>query len=178
MRQHRKGFTLVEMLVVILILGIMMGMTIPRIAMVRQMAREAAMKMNLHSVQVVVEEFHAEQGYYADDFYEDGYGALFPGGILNDQMGRLPTNPWTGRQMDPDEFNPEDYEYETDVSNTEEGGPNDQYGYTMGEIVYGIWQPEGAEWPTQYGLVGIGRAGIAMRSLDEDENAVVFVLHN
>jgi hypothetical protein len=32
--------------------------------------------------------------------------------------------------MDPDEFNPEDYEYETDLSNTAEGGPNDQYGYS------------------------------------------------
>ena len=178
MRYHDRGFTLIELLVVILILGIMMAMMIPRIAGIRQQAREAAMKMNLHNVQVVIEEFHAEKGYYADDFYEDGYGAFFPGGIIDDQMGTLPINPWTNRQMDPDEFNPEDYELETDLSNTAEGGPNDQYGYASGEIVYGVWQPEGADWPVGYGLVGIGRAGLSIRSFDEDDNAVVFLLHN
>ncbi len=177
MRDNR-GFTIVELLIVILILGVLMGMTIPRLAGFRQQAREAAMKMNLHNVQVVVEEFHAEKGYYADDFYEDGYGALFPGGIFNDQLGTLPTNPWTGRQMDPDEFNPDEYDLESDMSDTQDGGPNDQFGYEFGEIVYSVWQPEGADWPLGYGLVGIGRGGISIRSFDQDDNAVIFVLHN
>jgi len=176
--RNDKGFTLVELLLVITILGVLMGMSIPRLTVVRQLAREAAMKMNIHNVQVVVEEFHAEQGYYADDFYEDGYGALFPGGILNDQLGTLPTNPWTGRQMDPDEFNPEDYEKEQDVSDTGDGGPNDQYGFMPGEIIYGVWEPEGAEWPIAYGLVGIGRGGISMRSFNQDDEAIIFLLHS
>jgi len=177
MRDYR-GFTIVELLIVILILGIMMAMTIPRLAGVRQQAREAAMKMNLHNVQIVVEEFHAEKGYYADDFYEDGYGSFFPGGVFDDQLGTLPTNPWTGQEMDPDEFNPEDYDSEADVSDNSEGGPNDQYGYDYGEIVYGVWEPVGADWPIAYGLVGIGRGGISIRSLDADDNAVIFLLHN
>ncbi len=177
MRDYR-GFTIVELLVVILILGTLMGMTLPRFTIVREQARQAAMKMNLHNVQIVIEEFHAEKGYYADDFYEDGYGAFFPGGILDDQLGRLPTNPWTNLQMDPDEFNPEDYEFETDLSNTSEDGPNDQYGYSAGEIVYGVWQPEGAEWPVGYGLVGMNRMGMSLRSYDADENATIFLLHN
>ena len=178
MRDQEKGFTLVELLVVILILGIMMAMTIPRVAGIRQQAREAAMKMNLHNVQVVIEEFHAEQGYYAEDFYEDGYGAFFPGGKLNELIGTLPTNPWTGRQMDPDEFNPEDYDQETDLSNDLEGGPNDQFDYEYGEIVYGIWTPEGADYPSGYGLVGIGRGGISIRSFNQDDEAVIFLLHS
>ncbi|MCX6840720.1 MAG: prepilin-type N-terminal cleavage/methylation domain-containing protein [candidate division WOR-3 bacterium] len=177
MRDNR-GFTIVELLIVILILGMLMAMTIPRLAGMRQVAREAAMKMTLHNVQVVVEEFHAEKGYYADDFYEDGYGAFFPGGVFDSELGTLPTNPWTGRQMDPDEFNPDEYDLETDMSNTEEGGPNDQFGYESGEIVYSVWQPDGADWPMGYGLVGIGRGGISIRSFDQDDNAVIFVLHN
>jgi len=178
MRDYDKGFTLVELLIVILILGILMSMTIPRIAGVRQQAREAAMKMNLHNVQVVVEEFHAEQGYYAEDFYEDGYGSFFPGGKFDEQLGVLPTNPWTGRQMDPDEFNPEDYDSEDQLSDNTEGGPNDQYDYSPGDIVYGIWTPLGSDYPTGYGLVGIGRAGISIRSLNQDEEAVIFLLHS
>jgi len=178
MRVDDKGFTVVELLLVILILGVLMGMTLPRLTVVRQQAREAAMKMNLHNVQVVIEEFHAEKGHYAEDFYEDGYGAFFPGGIFDQQLGTLPTNPWTGQQMDPDEFNPEDYEFEADLSNSGDGGPNDQFGYDPGEIIYGIWLPEGAEWPSGYGLVGIGRGGISLRSFDQDDNAVIFLLHS
>lgn len=173
-----KGFTLIEILVVILILGILMAMTLPRITIVRAQAREAAMKMNLHNVQVVIETFHAEKGYYADDFYEDGYGSFFPGGVFNEEMGRLPTNPWTSRQMDPDEFNPEDYDVEADLSNNSEGGPNDQVGYYSGEIVYGVWQPEGTDWPVGYGLIGIGRGGISIREFDADDNAIIFLLHS
>ena len=178
MRYDDKGFTLVELLLVILILGILMAMTIPRLTTVRQQAREAAMKMNLHNVQVVIEVFHTEKGYYADDFYEDGYGAFFPGGILDDQMGTLPTNPWTSRQMDPDEFNPEDYNIEADLSDPSEGGPNDQWDYTPGEIVYGIWTPEGVDYPVGYGLVGIGRGGISMRTFNQDDEVVIFLLHS
>jgi prepilin-type N-terminal cleavage/methylation domain-containing protein len=178
MRDYDRGFTLVELLVVILILGVMMAMTIPRIAGVRQHAREAAMKMNLHNVQVVIETFRTEQGYYAEDFYEDGYGYCFPGGKYEEQLGILPTNPWTGQEMDPDEFNPEDYDRETHLSDNTEGGPNDQYDYQYGEIVYGIWTPDGAEYPTGYGLVGIGRGGMSIRSFDQDDEAVIFLLHS
>ena len=178
MCDNNRGFTLIELLVVILILGILMAMTLPRIAGIRQQAREAAMKMNLHNVQVVIEEFHAEQGYYAEDFYEDGYGSCFPGGKLDQTIGTLPTNPWTGKQMDPDEFNPEDYDKEADLSDDTEDGPNDQYDYGSGEIVYGIWTPEGADTPTGYGLVGIGRGGISMRSFNQDDEAVIFLLHS
>jgi len=178
MRQDDRGFTLIELLVVILILGIMMSMTLPRIAGARQQAREAAMKMNLHNTQVVIEEFHAEQGHYAEDFYEDGYGYCFPGGILDQQMGTLPTNPWTGLQMDPDEFNPEDYDSEAQLSDVTEGGPNDQYDYEMGEIVYGVWTPEGSDYPAGYGLVGIGRGGVSIRSFNQDDEAIIFLLHS
>lgn len=176
--RDENGFTLLEVLVVLLILGMMMAMTLPRITGARQQARHAAMKMNVHNVQLVIEEFHAEKGYYADDFYEDGYGAFFPGGILDEQLGKLPTNPWTNRQMDPDEFNPEDYETEADLANTEEGKANDFIGYSPGEIVYGVWEPDGVTSPRAYSLVPIGHGGMSIREWDADDDVVIFVLHS
>ncbi|HTW91515.1 MAG TPA: prepilin-type N-terminal cleavage/methylation domain-containing protein [bacterium] len=178
MRDSDRAFTLIELLLVILILGILMGMTIPRITIVREQAREAAMKMNLHNVQLVIEEFHSEYGYYAEDFYEDGYGADFPGGVYNQQIGTLPLNPWTSQRMDPDDFNPQDYDNETDLSDNNEGGANDQWGYDPGEIVYGMWTPDGVEYPTGYGLVGMNKVGMSMRSYDQNEDPIIFVLHS
>jgi len=176
--RSEEGFTLVEVLVVIMIIGVLMAMALPRLAGIPEQARIAAMKMNMHNVQVVIETFHQDQGHYADDFYEDGYGSYFPGGVFDEQMGKLPTNPWTGQEMDPDEFNPEDYDQESDIANTDEYGPNNYIGYSPGEMVYGVWEPLGASWPTHYGLAGIGTGGISIRDFDADNNPVMFVLHN
>jgi len=80
--------------------------------------------------------------------------------------------------MDADEFNPEDYESEQEVYDTQEFGPNDQYGFYPGEIVYGVWDPPGTSSPTHYGLVGIESHGVSIRDFSVDNDVVVFVLHN
>jgi type II secretory pathway pseudopilin PulG len=161
-----------------MIIGMLMAMLVPNIRLAREQAREAALKMNCHNVQVIIEAFHMEQGYYADDFYEDEYGAYFPGGIWNEEIGKLPTNPWTGREMDPDEFDTEDYDKSGDNAIVLEDGPNDIYGYDLGQIIYLVYDPPGTLAPTEYGVVGINHVGYSMRSYDADGEIVVFVLHN
>ncbi|MEO0009966.1 MAG: prepilin-type N-terminal cleavage/methylation domain-containing protein [candidate division WOR-3 bacterium] len=178
MYPKNRGFTLVELLVVIMILGVLMGMSVPRFSGLRNQARIAAMKMNLHNVQTAIEVFHQEFGYYAEDFYEDGYGCVFPGGEYDVRIGKLPTNPYSGKEMDPDEFNPEDYDDLTEISNTDEYGPNDVYGYDPGNIVYKVYDPPGSANPTHYGLLGIDHSGSSIRDFDADGDAVIFVLHN
>jgi prepilin-type N-terminal cleavage/methylation domain-containing protein len=176
--RHAKAFTLVELLVVIMILGVLMGMAVPRYAGVREQVRKTAMKKNVYDAKIAVDNFQVDQHHLPDDFYEDGAGAYFDGGEYDVQLGRLPTNPWSGREMDPDEFNPEDYDTLTDAYRTDELGPNDRAGYYPGEIVYGVWEPIGSTEPVVYGIVGIGTGGLSLRDFDENGDAIIFVVHN
>lgn len=177
-----RGFTLIELLSVILILGILLGFSIPNYSSVRERARITAQKMNMHNVATVIETFHAEKGYYAEDFYDDEYGSYFPGGDPNADppvMGKLPTNPWTGLPLEEDEFNPDYYDAVEDVSNTTVGGPNDEYGYNAGEMRYAVYYPPGASRATLWGLVGMDGSGSSIRGYDASaEQIVIFVLHN
>ncbi len=39
-------------------------------------------------------------------------------------------------------------------------------------------EPDGADTPSGYGLVGIGRGGISIRSFNQDDEAIIFLLHS
>ena len=175
---RRAGFTLIELLMVITIIGIILGMTLPNFKIFREKARNAALMSNMHQVEVVIEVYHLEQGNYADDFYEDGYGSYFPGGKYEVSLGKLPTNPWTGKEMDPDDFNPDEYDNIEDITNTTERGPNDDYGYEPGEMRYGVYSPPGRAEPANWGLIGFDRYGRSLRNFTPDNEAIIFVLHN
>jgi prepilin-type N-terminal cleavage/methylation domain-containing protein len=177
-----NGFTLVELLTVILIIGILLAFTIPNYGTVRERARITSQKMNMHNVATVVETFHAERGYYAEDFYDDEYGSYFPGGDPDADppiMGKLPTNPWTGLVMDEDEFNPDYYDAAEDVSNTTIGGPNDDEGYNAGEMRFSVYYPFGSARASLWGLIGMDVTGRSIRGFDASgEEIIIFVLHN
>jgi prepilin-type N-terminal cleavage/methylation domain-containing protein len=54
---NRKGFTLIELLVVIVIIGILAAIALPNYIKVKEKAKEAEVKANLHNVQLTVERF-------------------------------------------------------------------------------------------------------------------------
>jgi len=180
--EKKNGFTLIELLVVIAIIGIIIGFAAPNYNIIQDRARIMAQKMNMHNVATAIELYFTEKGTYAEDFYEDGYGSYFPGGnpdVDPPTMGKLPINPWTGLELDSDQFNPDWYNTAEDVCNAEVGGPNDDWGYDPGEMRFGTYSPPGSVRITMWGLIGMDRNGSSIREFDAaNETVIIFVLHN
>jgi len=91
---NKRGFTLVELMIVVVILGILAAITIPNFVTMVGRAREASTKKNMHLLQTATEDFAAvSSGRYPDDgsdTSDDGQTLVqhVPGHVF-------PENPWT-----------------------------------------------------------------------------------
>ncbi|MBN1765798.1 MAG: prepilin-type N-terminal cleavage/methylation domain-containing protein [Sedimentisphaerales bacterium] len=64
MRTCRKGFTLVEMLVVIAILMLLISILVPVVTRAKIAAGKARVRATIHSLEIAVEDFKGDQGIY------------------------------------------------------------------------------------------------------------------
>ena len=65
MSRNRSGFTIIELLIVILIIGILVSIAIPRFASTRDKAALASVKADVRNAETAEEAYFADAGHYA-----------------------------------------------------------------------------------------------------------------
>lgn len=87
--RDRQGFTLLELIVVVSIIGILASIAMPNLIQTPTRAREAVLKTNLRTIREVIDQHYGDKGAYPPSIE-----ALVDEGYLRD----VPTDPTTGNQ--------------------------------------------------------------------------------
>jgi len=87
--RRERGFTLIELMVVIVIIAILAAVALPNFMGATERARESAVRSAVKTIQTALEMYATDnQGYYPGDIYSLTTGNYLPG-------GKFPNNPAT-----------------------------------------------------------------------------------
>jgi prepilin-type N-terminal cleavage/methylation domain-containing protein len=99
--KHRRGFTVIELLIVIIIVAILAAIAFPLYLAQKDSAKDAAVKEGAHVIQTGVVAYAADHN---GEFPTTDYVTCTPADPRADNLGNRyldtwPRNPWTGRPM-------------------------------------------------------------------------------
>lgn len=69
-RRSQAGFSLIELIVVVTIIGMLAGIAVVQVRYAKRKAQEAALKHNLHSIRTAIDNFYADKQRYPNDLNE------------------------------------------------------------------------------------------------------------
>ena len=93
-RSGDRGFTLIELMIVVVIIGTLAAIAIPNFQSLQKRAQEGSIKANMHTVQMATEDF----GLLNDSTYPTAASDQVPDGRTLAQVcptGNFPVNPYT-----------------------------------------------------------------------------------
>lgn len=80
-RRAERGFTLLELIIVVAIIGILATIAMPALKDMPRRAQEAVLKTNLHTLRDVIDQYYGDKGHYPaslETLVELGYFRLVP----------------------------------------------------------------------------------------------------
>lgn len=87
-RRNQRGFSLIELIVVVTIIGILAGIALINVNTAQRKAREAALRDNLFQMRKAIDNFYADKQRYPSDLNE----------LVPNYIRKIPSDPITMQQ--------------------------------------------------------------------------------